>query len=1441
MTVRDLVRFHGNRLFAGAIDLDWYFTKDENWNEKVAEAYLFHGPHYLTAHSSDVGKVKTHSLTDTVTLVDEVLNSLLGETQLSFAIAGYGTGKSHFSLTLAELLTTHNTVFKQTILSHIREQDQQLYDDIVEKLNKLNKPVLVVPVNGIRSVNLFQEIFTNAKKAIEKDPRELSLSAFERFNPQYASLLNLLSNHFDKNLVSNVLHKAGFASFQDFKISMDSFDNEAYARAKDAWIAAGQKYYEPVASGQIKDFLPTLSRAYCGEGKPFSAVLLLFDEFGRYMVFSAENAGKAGTSALQDLYEGIVGVPNISMLGLSQLDLSEYVRTVQKYAPQLVVDDLNRYVTRFAQAKRYFLSLSFESLLASLLETPNPTVNVNYETTTQQNIELNVLTKIFPAISINPIWNNRESFKKNVLDGCWPLSPYTTYLLTYLCSQNNLLFTRSAFEILHAALGAMADNTVDRADYFLVYPCDLFEYGLKDQLLESEGSGMSALTCANDYEKVLAKYGQKLSYEQIRVLQAVVLCEVLHVNSENKFCTQNLLSRLTGFPESKSNSVVSSLCGGDFDILQLNNVTNLFQIRTGGLSYQDFQSKLNEKIKNLTVNAQTLADAYFPDFINKDVLSEIVGQFAGRNTVSATEFSYEPSYCSLTDLSIEIRKRAKAFASLTAPNVRKGKVFYTYVPLGMDLSELKNNIHKELVVASATARIPVCPILVVFLYEDEMVVPSLLSRKKAMEYFTTEEQKQFGHYLADEKQKTDESLRVAVKKMAVAKNVASALEISSYGEPLRASVIGDKVFETLYPTIIPFNWDGLSYGTKGLSSCRDFINIFTSLDTSWNAFTTLPIAETNAARSIFMHQEGWQVFLSEGALATVPGNAHLSNLFATYDELVQSGKEPSLAAFSTIAETPPYGANAVVAAVLGFLFYAMHSNDYGLSKEGKVIPSNLSLIDKKFLTKDGLSDAMLSITFFVKRKQSTKWDDFFKRCKEVQTYEGVISLDEERKWLEENHYVLPARLKFAYQEFLKRVEDAKALLSKFADVTSKYRERLDNPENYAQNVVKGTITFRTYVRDTIKPNANRWTKGQHDQIKALFDRGKESVVENFNVWKSRNPLKVNASDGAFVAMSNKYKNLAVLLNHLADGKPLAEELDALVQQREPLHKSFIEYSAFLNVVKQEFSAMSYQVQHPEKVSFIDLVQSEKNCESLLDRLSNYDTTKLVVAGLADETMADSIRSAKRVLENRVHELDESLSNVFATRVTTAEGLYQLQNQVRLLLAPFEESDKEDALKRIVRDIEELVNVNRRMEDTPSLRGLNQIRNNALLQYSEHPDGIFDAQAIIEMFYQNSLAVFQNKSSKWTSDVTQQINQIQTISDALRIKESLEAYPGFLLPDDVVVVRENIKKLDKFISANRVNALIEQFKSLSAKEQQEFLSNIKEDRSPMKFLKILKRD
>ena len=155
----ELVRFRGDKLFNGAVNIDWFGT-DEVRARSATDAFVFHGPKYHGVSQADVGTAHGHRLADTATFALSVVRRCYGieDQPFTLAMAGYGTGKSHLGLTLASLLSKPQDEGSLTALRSIESADAAIGSEIRAIVQEAGKPCLVVALNGMKSFDLTTEV-----------------------------------------------------------------------------------------------------------------------------------------------------------------------------------------------------------------------------------------------------------------------------------------------------------------------------------------------------------------------------------------------------------------------------------------------------------------------------------------------------------------------------------------------------------------------------------------------------------------------------------------------------------------------------------------------------------------------------------------------------------------------------------------------------------------------------------------------------------------------------------------------------------------------------------------------------------------------------------------------------------------------------------------------------------------------------------------------------------------------------------------------------------------------------------------------------------------------------------------------------------------------------------------------------------------------------------
>ncbi|MEI7902369.1 MAG: hypothetical protein WCK89_19130, partial [bacterium] len=423
--LNDLVGFRGDRLFNGAVSISWFGT-DEAKSKAASQAFVFHGPKYHGVQQEDVGTGHGHRLMDTASLARAVVRRCYGleDQPFTLAIAGYGTGKSHLGLTLASLVSAPDGEIAQSVLSAIETADAGIGGDLRVLLQEAKQPCLALTLNGMQSFDLAAEMTRQIVRSLKADG--LDPKPLDDLRPRFgqASSLIRMSN---EGVIKELEAACDATNVDDLLTGLDQHDEQTYAKIHDFFAARGMPI-RALTGESVRDVIDVTVREYCGKGKPYRCLLVLFDEFGKYTEFATVRSQIAGSGVLQDLFEAIQANANSTcFVGFIQFELNAYV---QRVAPEYK-NEILRYVTRYQSANRVYLSINLETLIASLIEKRNhKLLDKCFDSERAKDdseAAMANLTRWFPQSKNHRLWDDSDQFHAVIRKGCWPLSPYSTW------------------------------------------------------------------------------------------------------------------------------------------------------------------------------------------------------------------------------------------------------------------------------------------------------------------------------------------------------------------------------------------------------------------------------------------------------------------------------------------------------------------------------------------------------------------------------------------------------------------------------------------------------------------------------------------------------------------------------------------------------------------------------------------------------------------------------------------------------------------------------------------------------------------------------------------------------------------------------------------------------------------------------------------------------
>ena len=448
MRLGDIIEFRKDLYFEGAVQADWFYDREKA--AKVAENFVFHSKDYFGVEA------KKDSI-DTVSLV-MALAAKFGkdsENPRSLAIADYGTGKSHLAVTLAVLFS--GPLFMPETYQHILANIRMIDHEAATKIEALCKDRnLVIMLNGIRDFNLHSEIL----KATQRSLRLYGIddSELRKIN----RTIDTASRFFDLNAQSQLetfeikatqhgWHEKGTSLINRIREGLGA-DDDAFEIINDVYeTITGQRirWEEGISAKSILEML--LSR-YCGLNGSFDNVIILFDEFGRFLEYaSGTDGGKCGDNALQEIFEVSQNAAGaLQIINFIQTDIKTYLLRVDQSR------NLSRYIGRYDESEKYHISSNLETVFANLIHRKDKeafkNIVINWQTK-KEEFWKDSFEKINRWLITKGMWKDYKLYRKVVIEGIYPMHPLATFMLTQL---SDYLQNRSSLTLISQYMDALS-------------------------------------------------------------------------------------------------------------------------------------------------------------------------------------------------------------------------------------------------------------------------------------------------------------------------------------------------------------------------------------------------------------------------------------------------------------------------------------------------------------------------------------------------------------------------------------------------------------------------------------------------------------------------------------------------------------------------------------------------------------------------------------------------------------------------------------------------------------------------------------------------------------------------------------------------------------------------------------------------------------------------
>lgn len=1253
-TIKDLLRFKKELYFNGAVQVDWFYREDKR--KDIAKSYVFHGPEYFGVSEEDI-IYKAHRLVDTITFTNALHSKLYGEnygSNFMLTIAPYGTGKSHLAVTLASLFSKNDEI-KAKVIENILKVDNK--SQLL--VQKEEKPNLILILNGMRDFNLNYEILNvtiNALKSDGIDPEFL-----KSLTKSYEIAENFLRNTYDLYVekyerVAKEKINSSKTNLKDYLLDNLLKDpivfeviNSVYQEINGTFI----RWDEGLSAG---DVLLKVSESLCGERKPYNKILILFDEFGRYIEFASSYATRAGDSALQQIYEAIQNSEDkIIFVGFIQSDLKTYLTRVDRAA------NINRYIGRYESSEKIHLSSNLETIFANLIERKDTTAFNSLISKKLDNIQWKTLhTKMLqwlPSMKDTSVWGKYEHFKKVILEGVFPLHPLTTWMLSNLSSW---LQQRSSITFLDSQINEVGNVSINEFGNLPFIPAiNIIQSDFFQEFLAAEKDGRKQSEYCTQYNDILIRFGDKFNDRQKSVLAANLVLRLCKFRTLSQPDVKDAIASVSMLSLPEVEMAINSLVD-DYGVLSFDEVANVYDFVSDAIGVNDFKRLLNTKRRKIDLSL-VMYEEMVNEFLN---LEPIETGFARENYITTKEWDFPQQFIKIDDLSKDyLSSLKKDFLISTTPDKSKGKVFWVYVPQNYP-QELLNSVVDSI----KNLNIDDIPYVFFILDDKEGLFFDTVLDYHVLLTLTDEDKMKFARFIPTHKQKIETLLRNRFDELAKDRLMMQGKGIGKIDG--RVSKYLSSLLQNLYPKVIPFPFTEFNKSNKSLSVAKKNLSRISRLILSEANIYQIIQAENTDIRNrieglLFEKRQGsWGVFNSNYQLIS-PLNLKVREIFGLLDDKLIQCEHLHLRKVFDLLQRPPFGINDYALSLLLAVYFAQRKNEirlkiidqqYKFEEWAKLIFKDKNIDFENFLNThvfkidaDAVTGRFLNL--FTKVERNTDVEILFSLNQELQNLLLEEAIPETLNDKLTNAQIILQMATTYYNRIENQLGDAKEKYLK----GKKEKDFKDLVE-----VINFCYTINGYVDEL---NRYSYSETQVKLAEDLIKNSKEVILKEFVPWVGTLSCPNISQVTGFEKWGYRLSNSLRELGFSNEAQLLRSRIDKVTSDLKVLQrinnidnnvKTYLSKS-FIPTIKDYNQLFSLIKEGKELVDFITGIKVDKsfvsdyldNVEKRLNQLTDYrDSLKEDISNIYNRYFdLETIEDGKELLSETKELLKKPLSSV----------------------------------------------------------------------------------------------------------------------------------------------------------------------------------------------------
>lgn len=1422
-TLQEIVNFRDDRLFNGAVNIDWFLT-DKEKRTKAARAFVFHGPKYHGVTQEDVGHGHGHRLLDTANFARSVVRRCMGfeDEPFCLAIAGYGTGKSHLALTLATLLSQPTDDIANSIISAVNTADVKIGCEIQAILREVGQPCLVITLNGMQNFDLTAEI--TRQVILQLRDKNLDATALNELRPRFKQAATLIRMA-GELVVENLLDELNFSDIKTVVNALEEQNEHVYSKVQ-AFFAEQGMPIRALGGESIRDVIDVVAREYCGDGRPFKHALILFDEFGRYTEFATVRSQVAGSGVLQDLFEGVQAhADTTTFVGFIQFELNAYV---QRIAPEYK-NDILRYITRYQSAKKIYLSVNLETLIANLLEKKN-VIDVDSlfddakSLEESQSIAKN-LHKWFPNSINYRLWNDIDSFHRVIRKGCWPLTPFSTWFLFSLTAAGKHLQERSALALLGDFFQRSQTLEIENEETWALAPVGLWSNELQEELIASEESGQQG-SITHAYASAFARYGSHLSRDTTNILRAAVLVAKMGLHVESRDEAVKALADFSGLSVYVTSEEIDIL-QYEYNIIDWDDRFKQFDILGDAVPRSQFISYIRQRVAS-SYDENGKANLFASkaiDFCN--LLGNLECDFAERNKITTTEWRYQGVTSNLDTIEAQIKIATDRWLKAISVNEPRGTVIYCYAGQNRDAEYSSSFIKKKLreAIQEVGPEIKALPILVVLLCDSEGILGQALAELTVLEdSINAEDQARFGNLIGAHQEKMRQVVHSQIEELIKQRKYITPLKVVL--APDRLARVGTELFEKVYTQPLSFPFDGFTTARgNAADSCQELISDLLRGNFDFDAIISKPVKIKNRALTVL--ENSWDIFTKNGKISKRPKNPVVKKISEQWDKLLHSDHEQFiLGKVLTELCFPPYGANIASAGLLLGVYVASRSEQLIVVRNGEKYALIQWLQDgifkKKFIDVAALENVELAFI----GEASSEWETLLDEWEQIETHLGKCSFLQ-KAWELKERIPIPPTCSYRYIHLEEQTSNAAECLKRMKEKQeSAFRKLEAGEKNMDAGLLSRGAAKLVKLKKQMIDEAPFWEKHQIEELDPHIEHETQFIVQIFPDWLA-GQRPVNDTPEAV----GEFKHVML---RLVQGNLKQLGLTSLSEDLELHTKKAIRKATTIAEANQLIRDVDSWVDlHGDALRIIRIASIRG-----LKEVGRTFSSKL--QGMARRVEMEEITALRTRLANFLKQLKESetvmtnrAARIWNSKIATETDLDHYLDEIEFLIRAFEGCDEDiedflvmkNALQMFKRYYSQSADINLSWAEWNSL--IIRLREEANDLYGEEEALPWSLDETFTNFDNNILKLREQTSLAWIESLESKVSRIKNMSvaEANNLHSETNSPPATLTVDHSEKLKNLVAQIDERLECLELEWLVEKFKKLPITTKKKFLEMI----------------